>query len=201
LDLGVDTLREGVRDVTLTFGWVFDADAGVLYIPSWWRFNRPENVNVLKGNLKDISEIPSCALLDAFATNLEYLPADLHETFIETLRRRMPKRPPTQDQEQEEQETRTGTGARAARGKNGASRLSSLSEKENAQETAPTTSNAPLLTIARETLELVHPTRPLDELVDAFRGLAAQRRSIDNGVSRDDVVQALNIVMTERRVS
>jgi hypothetical protein len=104
LATGLDTLRKGLVNVCVTFGWCFDADARVFYIPSWWRFNRPENENVWKGNLKDVNEIPECALLDAFAANLTYVPANVQGTFTETLRERLTKRPPIQDQDQEQEQ-------------------------------------------------------------------------------------------------
>lgn len=38
LNVSVETLRKGLTDVSVTFGWHFDADARVFYIPSWWRW-------------------------------------------------------------------------------------------------------------------------------------------------------------------
>ena len=99
LGVSVDTLRKGLADIGTTFDWRFDAEARVFYIPSWWRWNEPENPNVLKGNLKALSEIPPCGLVDAFSRNLETLPETLHETFIEGCTIRLSKRPPNQEQE------------------------------------------------------------------------------------------------------
>jgi hypothetical protein len=109
------TLRERLADVTLTFGWLFDADAKVLYIPSWWRWNAPENPHVLEGNLKDLNEIPPCALVEALARNLEHVPAKWHQTFVEGVARRLPKRPVHQEQEQKQkQKQEQGALARGA---------------------------------------------------------------------------------------
>ena len=41
LDVGVETIRTGLVDVAGAFGWVFEADTRVFYIPSWWRWNAP----------------------------------------------------------------------------------------------------------------------------------------------------------------
>jgi hypothetical protein len=52
-DLGTtpETLTKRLRNVCQTFGWWFDSVARVTYIPTWWRWNPPENVNVMKGSL------------------------------------------------------------------------------------------------------------------------------------------------------
>ena len=100
LKTSVDTLRKGMADICAAFGWLFDAVAGVFYIPTWWRWNDPGSPKVLQGNLKDLSEIPPCALLDAFAANLAYLPEALHHTFVEGIGIRMPKSTSTQYQYQ-----------------------------------------------------------------------------------------------------
>lgn len=54
-----ETLKKRLDKVCLTFGWMFDAKARVTYIPSWWRWNPPENANVMKGSLKELNEIVS----------------------------------------------------------------------------------------------------------------------------------------------
>ena len=98
-DLGTtpETLKKRLVNVCGTFGWSFDAAARVFFIPSWWRWSPPENVNVMKGSLKDLNEIPPCGLVDAFARNLQTLPQTLHETFLEGLRQRLRK--PSRNQE------------------------------------------------------------------------------------------------------
>jgi hypothetical protein len=117
-DLGTvsETITKRLARVCETFGWLFDKRSRVLFIPSWFRFNPPENVNVMKGSLKDLNEIPPCGLLDAFGQNLETLPETLRETFVEGLRQRLPKGMPNQEQYQE-QNQKTGTEThRASRG-------------------------------------------------------------------------------------
>lgn len=102
LGIGADTCRTRLRDVSNAFAWLYDADARVFYIPSWWRFNRPDNPDVLKNNLSDLNEIPPCALVEAFARNLIHLPDTWHDTFIDTCRARLVTRVPHQDQDQEQ---------------------------------------------------------------------------------------------------
>jgi len=102
-DLGTtaDTLRKALAEVVSAFGWSFDAVARVFYIPTWWRWNHPDHGKVLQGNLKDLSEIPPCGLVDAFARNVAYLHPELYETFVEALRIRLGEAPSSQDLSQE----------------------------------------------------------------------------------------------------
>jgi hypothetical protein len=98
------TLSKRLVTVCQTFGWLFDKRSRVLFIPSWFRWNPPDNENVMKGALKDLNEIPPCGLIDAFARNIGTVPATLQATFAEGLRQRLPNGTRTQDQE-----TVTGT--------------------------------------------------------------------------------------------
>jgi hypothetical protein len=104
LEVGADTIRKGIRNISDTFGWHFDSVARVFYISSWWRWNNPGSPKVLEGNLKDLSEIPPCALVDAFARNTEYLGDKLLDTFTHTVAIRIPKGTPTQEQYQEQKQ-------------------------------------------------------------------------------------------------
>jgi hypothetical protein len=184
VSLGVDTFRKGMSDVCVTFGWLFDAEARVLYIPSWWRWNRPENPNVLRGNLKDISELPTCGVVEAFANNLEYVPPDLQETFIGTLRTRLPERPPTQKQYQEhfqnqDQDQKPQSRRKAGFEKNG---CAASTNQPRAEQPA-----ANLVSLAKATLQLVSPKLPLEDLVDSFLG--QHGRGI---ASRTEIERAFN---------
>ena len=74
LNLGIETTKKAIAAVLATFEWQFDPDARVIYLPNWWRWNTSVNTNILLGNLKDFSEIPTCGLAEAFAQNTAYLP-------------------------------------------------------------------------------------------------------------------------------
>src|SRR5260370_42103530 len=58
LRLSRKTFRRDFERVRAKFEWPYDRTLRVLYIPSWWKWNTPENPNVLKGNLEDIAELP-----------------------------------------------------------------------------------------------------------------------------------------------
>jgi hypothetical protein len=181
-DLGVtvETLRERLPDVTSTFGWLFDADAKVLYIPSWWRWNCPDNPNVLEGNLKDLNEIPPCALVEAFARNLEHVPEKWHQTFVECCAKRIPKRSANQDQDQDlEQEKKQAALSRGA-------------VNEKAQ-------NPEVLKIAREALRYGSP-EDIELLLDHFKSLYLAKHP-GTDCPRADALHALNVAISERRAN
>ena len=99
LSLPLETFREGFGKVCqgLNFGW--DETFRVLYLPTWWKYNCPENPNVLKACLVDLHEIPKTRLIKEFSTNLLHLPETFHQTFREGLGKPSPKRMPHQEQE------------------------------------------------------------------------------------------------------
>ena len=192
LSLGADTCRTGLRHVCLTFGWVFDDDARVLYVPSWWRWNCPENESVLRGNLKDLSEIPPCGLVEAFTLNLAHVPPDLHDTFIETCRTRLPGHLGPQYQYQEQKQNQDQEQKPSAR--RAGWRTTKTQEPINgASSEVP----AHLVKAAHQTLKLTSPTRPLDELVDAFKDYLKGNRGGD--CSTSDAQAALNIALAADR--
>jgi hypothetical protein len=105
------TFRKGFQNVLQRLAWEYDDVNRVLYIPTWWKWNPPENPNVLKGNLNDLQEVAHSPLLDKFINNTEYLQhsSSLVETFTQTLAKRLgerypkPSRKQKQEQEQEQE--------------------------------------------------------------------------------------------------
>ena len=160
-------------EVQATFGWHFDPDARVFYIPSWWRWNQPQNANVLKGNIKDLSEIPPCALVEQFAQNLETLDPTLHQTFVEGCRIRLPQRPPIQKQYQDQKQDRKREQTKAA--------------TNNHDET--------LVTIAFNVVR-DNPKSELENLIDNLQFLA---RSKGQTVKRQEAIELINLATSELR--
>ncbi len=109
-DLGTlpQTFQKGFQKVCQTLHWEWDSSSRVLYLPTWWKYNQPENANNVIGNLKDLDDIPETSLLERFSTNSAYLPEGLVETYTQTLAKRYPQRSPkgspTQEQEQEQEQ-------------------------------------------------------------------------------------------------
>lgn len=175
-DLGTtpETVKKRLANVCLTFGWLFDADARVVFIPSWWRWNPPENVNVMKGSLKDLNEIPPCGLVDAFARNCETLSETLHETFLEGLRQRLPKPSRTQDPYQESESGKQDQKPSALR---------AVAEKEDLP--AP---KVRLVAIAREVIKNAPRDSTTDYLIDVFQDQSLRQQI---RTSRKDALVAL----------
>lgn len=102
------TFQKGFLKVCQTLNWEWDSHARVLYLPTWWKYNHPENANNMIGNLKDLDDLPETTLLEGFLTNTAYLSGNLVETFTQTLAKRSPqpslKRSPSQEQEQEQKQ-------------------------------------------------------------------------------------------------
>lgn len=110
LQMSPETFAKGFGKVVerLFLGW--DQGLRILYLPRWWKYNSPENPNVLKACLADLSELPQTPLLQLFCNNLAYLPETFHQTFREGL----PKPSPNQEQEQKQKQEQKFLAAEAA---------------------------------------------------------------------------------------
>ena len=126
LSLSLETFREGFGNVCrrLNFGW--DETFRVLYLPTWWKYNPPENKNNVIGNLKDLDGVPNSPLIERFINNLQYLSEELHETFTQTLAKRYPKRSPSQEQEQEQEQEKDRAKGKPSPSKNSDPRIKEL---------------------------------------------------------------------------
>jgi hypothetical protein len=193
LDSTPDSLRKALREVTLSFGWSFDALARVLFIPSWWRWNPPDHEKVLRGNLKDLHEIPPCGLTDAFAQNLAYLKAELHGTFVEACRVAMPKATGSQYQYQVPV-SGSGTGTPALRARPRKAGFEKNTNGNGSESAVPTR----LVEIARTTLNLNGWNTPIDDLAEGF--LDYQRQTDSGSCSRSEAIAALNVALAEQRI-
>jgi hypothetical protein len=190
-DLGttVEPFRKRLATVCVAFGWLFDADARVMYIPSWWRWNPPSNENVTRGSLKDLNDLPPCGLVEAFARNIETIPEPFHEAFRKGLHEQLRGGFRNQDQyrdlnQKKEQETR------AARG-DGSDGTKTLTPSTDARPSDR------LISIARETIKHTGTKPPLEELADHFRHYAGNAANL----SRTEIFAALNVAILELRVS
>jgi len=110
LEIKPGTFAEAFEKVVKRFRFGWDEKARVLYLPRWWKYNTPENPNVLKAYLSDLHEVPQSPLISLFSKNLAYLKPTFHESFAEGLAKAIPKEPPHTETETEletEQETET----------------------------------------------------------------------------------------------
>ena len=186
LGLTLGTFTKRFANVCRTFGWQYDGRARVLYVPSWWTFNRPENENVLKGVLHDLCDVPASPLVDEFARNLETLPQTFHQTFQERLGQRLAQRSPIQEQEQEQepvQEQRPKSSALRA--------LHSVASEEECGVKV-------LTKIAHEVIDTSGgPDAPLDDLSEALKRRCASLQ-IHYGNSRR-IAKALDSALFQKR--
>ena len=103
-DLG-DTVSDTVFDtVCHTLNWRYDRTAKVLYFPTWWKYNHPDNPKHWKGSLSDLHDVPETPLLQEFATNLKYIDPKCHDTFRDGIGYRMGYGMAYQEQEQEQEQ-------------------------------------------------------------------------------------------------
>jgi hypothetical protein len=63
LNVTLPAFMKRLSVVCETFGWQWDKEARVFWIPSWWAWNAPDNARALSGALSDRNEIPACSLL------------------------------------------------------------------------------------------------------------------------------------------
>lgn len=72
--LQADDFARAFSDVCSAFGWRYDRAARVLWIPTWWKYNPPNNEDHLKGCLSDLADVPSTPLMKLFLENTEGIP-------------------------------------------------------------------------------------------------------------------------------
>jgi len=84
LDISLQDFERIFSKVLKVFRWKFDRKRKVLYIPTWWKYNTPENPNVLKSFAPFIQGLPQTYLYKHFASNLRYLAETFHESFMDT---------------------------------------------------------------------------------------------------------------------
>lgn len=115
LKFGKKIWEKRFHRVCKILGWQWDEENKLLFLPTWWKYNQPENENNLIGNLKDLADVPNSYLVDTFCNNLTYLKPSFHETFRkrcrnvrQTLPEPYPKRSPSQEQEQEHKQKQDG---------------------------------------------------------------------------------------------
>lgn len=112
-DLGTlpPTFAKRFGNVCRTLIWEWDSTSRVLYLPTWWKYNRPDNVNVMAGCLHDLDDLPASPLVEKFLGNSVYLP----DTFAAVLTKRMGERYPQRSGNVPPQEQEQETGAESGK--------------------------------------------------------------------------------------
>jgi len=112
LSASPQAFRRAFETVCRVLKWEWDPEARVLYLPTWWKYNPPESVNNLVGNLKDLDDLPATPLLKRFAANTVYLSDSVKQTFAQAFTKGYPhpspspspQASPTQEQKQEQEQ-------------------------------------------------------------------------------------------------
>jgi len=87
---------------TLKWGW--DSAARVLYLPTWWKYNKPMNPNTFKAHLDDFHELPSSPLLAEFCANTRYVSDAMAEHLRNVTRNITPNITPNVSHQEKEKE-------------------------------------------------------------------------------------------------
>ena len=72
-----ESFRKAFDIVREAFQWHYDTPSRVLFISTWWKYQRPDHKNAFIGCLKDLSDVPKCFLVQEFLANDRYLPQSL----------------------------------------------------------------------------------------------------------------------------
>jgi hypothetical protein len=104
LDTVSHTLSKRIETVCRTLKWRFDDHAKVLYMPTWWKYNHPDNQKHLQGCLEDLHDVPQTVLLKEFISNKRYIKQTYHSTFEVGIAYRIGDGMAYQEQEQEQEQ-------------------------------------------------------------------------------------------------
>lgn len=106
-DLGMvhERFLEGFDRVVSSLKWAWDRSKRVLFLPTWWKYNHPDGINVLIGNMSDMHDLPENDFTQQFKDNLEYLSKPLHSMFSRLCKQggKVTGRMAHQEQEQEQE--------------------------------------------------------------------------------------------------
>lgn len=100
-DLGMadvpDTYAIRFLAVCKAFSWQWDEAAKVIFIPTWFKYNQPENDKHMIGMLADLEDVPKTDLQKRFVENTQYIEEERLETFTSTLPRYLRRMPYVSD--------------------------------------------------------------------------------------------------------
>ena len=86
-----------------TLSWRYSEQARVLYIPTWWVWNKPDNEKAMKGALTDLAEVTQTQLTSEFANNKEHLSEGM-AYLMDTVSDRVCAQEQEQEQEQDKEQ-------------------------------------------------------------------------------------------------
>ena len=108
--MSADSYGIAIGRVCDTLNWGFDKTRSVVFIPSWFKYNPPENPKHLAGCLSDLHEIPQTDLLAVFKSNVTHIPRHCLEVWqksVDSYGIAIPIAMPYQKQEQKQEQKNT----------------------------------------------------------------------------------------------
>lgn len=103
-----DSYAKGFGRVCDSLGWKYDNRVRVLFIPTWWKYNPPENAKHLQGCLEDLHDLPQTKLLAEFARTVGYIPDHSRDSFAIAMQIAMAYQEQKQEQERKQKNTSAG---------------------------------------------------------------------------------------------
>ncbi|HEV7298698.1 MAG TPA: hypothetical protein VGN72_04975 [Tepidisphaeraceae bacterium] len=118
--LDSDSYDKAFGNVCHRLAWKYDSRRRVLYLPTWWKYNPPENPKHLKGCLEDLHDLPQSSLLTEFGKNDRYMPEHCRRDFSIAMQIAMANQEQEQEREQEQKGKSAGADLTAAAAGGGA---------------------------------------------------------------------------------
>lgn len=81
LNMDVKKYEKHFGPSVVSLGWEYDEEARVLWIPSWWKYNHPQNPRHMMGSLRDLTAVPDSYLIPKWAGHVIHVRAVYREQF------------------------------------------------------------------------------------------------------------------------
>lgn len=72
-ELKIDRIDTVCHTVCHTLSWGYSNAQKLVYFPTWWKYNKPDNEKAFEGYLKDVHDLPTDPLISLFLHNEKYL--------------------------------------------------------------------------------------------------------------------------------
>jgi hypothetical protein len=97
-------LAKAIETVSKAFGWGFDESSRTVYLTTWWKYNQPVNLNVVKGAVSQAKKVPEGPLKERFMNNREHMSENLSKWFDKSFAKPFGNQQQQQQQEQHQEQ-------------------------------------------------------------------------------------------------
>ena len=171
-----DSYAIAFRKVCDTHHWEYDQTRRVVFIPTWFKYNPPENPKHLTGCLRDLHDLPQTALLERFKANTHHLPESCLEVFRIAMGIAIPIAMQYQEQKQEQKQEQEQKQKQEQ----------SLSPRAGGCEAVAATAGEPLPNTARPRQPLARGGPPAPEPPEPARSTEAFATAAAEDVTDDE---------------